>query len=33
VDGKPALAGASQIILTIKEVDAPLHTFTWDLAP
>jgi hypothetical protein len=32
VDGKPVLAGAGQIILTVKEVDATLRTFTWDLA-
>lgn len=30
VDGKPALDGARQFILTIKNLDSPLRTFTWE---
>lgn len=31
VDGKPVLDGATKLILTINNVDAPERTFTWDL--
>jgi len=32
-DGKPLLAGASQLTLTIKSVDADVRTFTWSINP
>ena len=31
VDGKAILDGATKLTLTIKDVDAPLRTFAWDL--
>ena len=31
VDGKKLLAGAKTLTLTIKDVDAPLRVFTWNL--
>ncbi|HBG74703.1 MAG: hypothetical protein A2X25_11770 [Chloroflexi bacterium GWB2_49_20] len=31
VEGKPVLEGATKLILTIKDVDAPERVFIWDL--